>query len=335
MIRSGFEQISPSLDNINDILSGSGLHPSLAAVTQSNLLVNQMAASALAGTHDSTQLALTDQSFGFSDINDVTEFSSSDALALIQNKKPSFDTMKEMERIVFFSNFPSDLDSDNIRIIFERHGVVEDVNLMTDIETSLSKGCGSVKMLDSYGADNACKAFNGQVMAHRVVTCRRGNAAIMSTPSKGQSSEVTQLPSSVSKVLTKNILNAIQLKRSRQMGSRPSEIVQLLCAVTPEDLYTNDAYDQFKQDIREEALKHGNVMEINIPRLQRDMIGKLTKAELTKMGLGKVFIVYETVLQARKAQFYMNGRRFDGTRTICAAFFPVKNYRDGIFNASD
>lgn len=43
----------------------------------------------------------------------------------------------------------------------------------------------------------------------------------------------------------------------------------------------------------------------------------------------QVFLVYGDVTSARRAQYMLNGRRFDQTRVVCAAFFPEQKFKDG------
>jgi splicing factor U2AF subunit len=40
----------------------------------------------------------------------------------------------------------------------------------------------------------------------------------------------------------------------------------------------------------------------------------------------QIFVRFLDLLSARKAQLMMNGRRFDGTRVVCAAFYPLDKY---------
>lgn len=43
----------------------------------------------------------------------------------------------------------------------------------------------------------------------------------------------------------------------------------------------------------------------------------------------QVFLVYGDVTSARRAQLMLNGRRFDQTRVVCAAFFPEQRFTAG------
>ena len=53
--------------------------------------------------------------------------------------------------------------------MFERHGSVESVNVITDRETGRSRGFGFVEMEDASAADDAMRALDGSDMGGRTL----------------------------------------------------------------------------------------------------------------------------------------------------------------------
>ncbi|KAF4698046.1 Serine/threonine-protein kinase Kist, partial [Perkinsus olseni] len=114
---------------------------------------------------------------------------------------------------------------------------------------------------------------------------------------------------------------AAQLKAGREIGSTPSTVVQLLNAVYIEDLMSETEVKSIEDEIRDEAQKHGTVLEVRVPR---------PSASLTPYanGVGKIFVQFADITAARKFQAANNGRKFDD-RVMCAAFYPTDRYKMG------
>ena len=73
-----------------------------------------------------------------------------------------------MQKKIYVGNLPFDTTEDQIRELFEKHGTVESVTLITDRETGRLRGFGFVEM-DQAGAEAAIKAldnteFNGRTL---------------------------------------------------------------------------------------------------------------------------------------------------------------------------
>ncbi len=72
-----------------------------------------------------------------------------------------------MKRI-YVGNLPFSATDDEIRSLFEAHGEVESVNLITDRDTGRPRGFGFVEM--SSGGDEAIAALNQTNMGDRSLT---------------------------------------------------------------------------------------------------------------------------------------------------------------------
>jgi RNA recognition motif-containing protein len=70
---------------------------------------------------------------------------------------------------IFVGNLDYNATADSIRSLFEQHGGVERVSLMTDRETGRSRGFAFVEMTDSAEAERAIAALNGMDFGGRAL----------------------------------------------------------------------------------------------------------------------------------------------------------------------
>jgi RNA recognition motif-containing protein len=71
---------------------------------------------------------------------------------------------------IFVGNISFTATEDDLRQLFEQHGVVDKVNLITDRYTGRSRGFGFVEMPDSAEAHAAIEALNGAQLHSRELT---------------------------------------------------------------------------------------------------------------------------------------------------------------------
>jgi len=71
---------------------------------------------------------------------------------------------------IFVGNLDFGATEDSIRPLFEAHGTVERVTIMTDRDTGRSRGFAFVEMTDSDEADRAIQALNGTQVGGRSLT---------------------------------------------------------------------------------------------------------------------------------------------------------------------
>ena len=67
---------------------------------------------------------------------------------------------------IYVGNLPFSATENEVRELFEAHGTVESVNLITDRDTGRPRGFGFVEMA-SGDADSAISALNGKSMGDR------------------------------------------------------------------------------------------------------------------------------------------------------------------------
>jgi cold-inducible RNA-binding protein len=71
---------------------------------------------------------------------------------------------------LYVGNLPHSTTEAELRNVFEAHGAVEKVTLVTDRETGRSRGFAFVEMADAGAADKAIAALNGSDLGGRPLT---------------------------------------------------------------------------------------------------------------------------------------------------------------------
>lgn len=71
---------------------------------------------------------------------------------------------------LYVGNLPHSTTEAELRNVFEPHGAVEKVTLVTDRDTGRSRGFGFVEMADAAAADKAIAALNGTDLGGRPLT---------------------------------------------------------------------------------------------------------------------------------------------------------------------
>ena len=71
---------------------------------------------------------------------------------------------------LYVGNLSYEATESTIRSLFENHGTVESVNLITDRDTGRSKGFGFVEMTNDTEAQRAISALNGKEIDGRALT---------------------------------------------------------------------------------------------------------------------------------------------------------------------
>ncbi len=72
-----------------------------------------------------------------------------------------------MGRKLYVGNIPFSATEDELRGVFERHGGVDSVKVITDRETGRPRGFAFVEMVDDSAAETAMRALDGSDMGGR------------------------------------------------------------------------------------------------------------------------------------------------------------------------
>jgi cold-inducible RNA-binding protein len=77
---------------------------------------------------------------------------------------------------LYVGNLPHSTTEPQLRTLFEAHGKVERINIITDKETGRSKGFAFVEMTESREADKACLALTGRELEGRALRVNEAKA---------------------------------------------------------------------------------------------------------------------------------------------------------------
>jgi RNA recognition motif-containing protein len=72
-----------------------------------------------------------------------------------------------LSKKLYVGNLPFSSTEDDLRTVFERHGSVESVNVITDRETGRPRGFAFVEMSEESAATDAIRALDGTDLAGR------------------------------------------------------------------------------------------------------------------------------------------------------------------------
>jgi RNA recognition motif-containing protein len=72
-----------------------------------------------------------------------------------------------LSKKLYVGNIPFSATEDELRTVFERHGAVASVNVITDRETGRARGFAFVEMDDASAADEAIRALDGSDLGGR------------------------------------------------------------------------------------------------------------------------------------------------------------------------
>ncbi len=80
-----------------------------------------------------------------------------------------------MAKKLYVGNIPFDTTEDDLRSLFEQHGSVQSINVITDRETGRPRGFAFVEMDENSAADAAMQALDGRDMGGRSLRVNEAN----------------------------------------------------------------------------------------------------------------------------------------------------------------
>ena len=75
----------------------------------------------------------------------------------------------ELSKKIYIGNLPFSSTEEELRAVFERHGEVASVSVITDRETGRPRGFAFVEMDDASAADDAIRALDGSELGGRSI----------------------------------------------------------------------------------------------------------------------------------------------------------------------
>ena len=81
-----------------------------------------------------------------------------------------------MSKKLYIGNLPFTTTEDELRAVFERHGSVDSVSVITDRETGRARGFAFVEMSEPNSAQDAIRALDGTQFGGRSITVNEAKA---------------------------------------------------------------------------------------------------------------------------------------------------------------
>jgi hypothetical protein len=121
----------------------------------------------------------------------------------------------------------------------------------------------------------------------------------------------------------------------------PTPIILLLNMVTPEELVEDEEYEDIRNQVGEECEKFGRVLAVVVPRpndqanqaavmdeddaIDEDDDDDDEGPDQKKSGVGRIFIKYASIEEAKEAHSKLDGRQFGGNQ-VEARYYPVDKF---------
>jgi len=246
----------------------------------------------------------------------------------------------------------------DIKKLLSMFGQLKSFNLVRDSMTGLSKGFAFCEYADPGITDTACGSLNGMAIGDKSLIVQRA-----STNLKKPESGVVPLNPRAALMLTLSTpaaqLLATAVKNAQAEPTRILIIMNILNLLDFPGDHEESEFNEVVEDIKSECDRYGTVLNMIIPRpikknthhtierfdaIHWDDIGKegFDDDEEERMrptvpdppGLGKVFIEYSNVEEAKQAQTALSGRRYDG-RMVVTSFHPEDKWSVGNLELDD
>jgi len=88
---------------------------------------------------------------------------------------------------IFVGNLSSDATAQDIRRVFEKHGTVERLRIMTDRQTGQPRGFAFVEMTNDTDAENAIASLNGMELNGRPINVNAARPQLYRNSASGSS----------------------------------------------------------------------------------------------------------------------------------------------------
>lgn len=96
----------------------------------------------------------------------------------------------------------------------------------------------------------------------------------------------------------------------------PTCILVMEFLILPEDIRTEELYQEIFMDVEDECIQYGKVLKVVIPR--------------NEPGLGKIYVKFSSKDEANTARLALHGRAIDGRKIVCP-FYDETKFENGEF----
>ncbi|KAG0330001.1 U2 small nuclear RNA auxiliary factor 2 [Podila humilis] len=218
----------------------------------------------------------------------------------------------DSENKIFIGGLPLYLNDDQVIELLTAFGELKAFNLVKEGNVGASKGFAFCEYVDPNLTDVACQGLNNMMLGEKKLVVQR--ASVGSSRQGGQNG-----PAGGANAIA--LHPNLKLPSSGPIDVVPTEVLQLLNMVSPEELEDDQEYEDILEDIKEECSKFGQVLDVKIPRPVPGM---------AVPGVGKIFVLYSNSDEATTALRALSGRKF-ADRTVLTSFYDVAKFQAGEF----
>lgn len=187
---------------------------------------------------------------------------------------------------------PVDIERGDLLTLLQAFGQLRAFSLAVD-EDGNSRGIAFCEFSTDESTDIALEGLNGIQLGDNHLKVQRACVGIAQAAGLESVSAMTMLA-------------ATQTKETDE-----TRVLMLLNMVTIEELNDADNYREIYDDVKDECIKYGNIIEMKIPR---------PKGPRIDAGVGKIFIKYDSVSSAQRALKALAGRKF-ADRTVVVTYY--------------
>jgi splicing factor U2AF subunit len=258
---------------------------------------------------------------------------------------------------IFIGGLPAHLNEGDIKKLLSMFGQLKSFNLVRDSITGLSKGFAFSEYADPSITDTACASLNGMAIGDKSLIVQRSSTNNkkpegLAGPINPRAALMLTLSTPAAQLLATAVKNAT---------AEPTKILVIMNILNLLDFPGDHEEAEFQEvldDITQECSRYGQVVKTVVPRptkknthhtvehfdaIKWDDIGKDSDDEEEARlnpevpdppGLGKIFVEYSNVEEAKQAQTALSGRRFDG-RMVVTSFHPEVKWAAGNLELDD
>lgn len=169
---------------------------------------------------------------------------------------------------IFVGGLPTYLNDEQVMELLKAFGELRAFNLVREQGNGPSKGFAFCEYVDTNITDLACQGLNDMELGDRRLVVQRaslgsgkGNAGGSTLGGPMRPGELVLPPSFISGA-------------SGQDAGEPTHCMQMLNMVTLEELTDDEEYSEIVEDVREECAKFGQVLDVRIPRPEKESKSK-------------------------------------------------------------
>lgn len=248
-----------------------------------------------------------------------------------ENKKNQ-NLMMESDNKLYMGGIPLTAKEYEVRELVESFGQLKLFNLVKDPNNDdLNRGFCFFEYLDEKVTERALKGLNNIDMADRKLRVQR---ATINNKSFTILQQMKANPAPVNinpgKSNFSDHIPTIQPHQHIEVpiyAALPSRVIQLINMITAEDVMDDLEYREIVEDIRNECMQHGTVLNVEIPRPDKN-------SSIAGPAVGKIFVKFATLQSAKKARYKLSGKKYN-RRTCVVSFYPENYFDVREFNFQD